>query len=526
MKRFICSVLAILMCLSLLSVGASASFKASASAQNLEVNGTAVTCEKYNIDGSNYFKLRDIAKLLSGTKSQFEVGWDNASQTISITTGSAYTAVGGELEVRGDLSKQTKVSNQALLIDGAKVSSLSVYNIGGNNFFKLRDLGDALGFTVDFDAASNTAIVESADTLSAVSMNEAYGLPKHFTPYAKPKNNQEHIQNLIYAFINGNWAFSETLPDGCEWIYPSCKALCKENNEVFGIFANQKIVPYCKGGNYGFATYGAKMPLTAKEITSQVQTAYAKAAEISQNMRESKKITEKSTQAEIAKVYYDYLLKYGVSVGGGNTDPAKALLYDSAYSVLIGKKADCGGRAAATSLLLRMERIPSTCIFVGTYINGKYDAGHVFTYAILDGKKQGVDWGNKIGIFDYSSGKVSGGKATFIAESNDFSYAEAALGIVEKSKFDPILLRWQEIKRDEKAITYRVWLDGNSAVDTQALYYLWYGMENNCITGDPMPWGARFSNGALERTVSIATIQKNNIPECFSLIPADGFTPK
>ena len=152
MKRFICSVLAILMCLSLLSVGASASFKASASAQNLEVNGTAVTCEKYNIDGSNYFKLRDIAKLLSGTKSQFEVGWDNASQTISITTGSAYTAVGGELEVRGDLSKQTKVSNQALLIDGAKVSSLSVYNIGGNNFFKLRDLGDILGFKVDWSA--------------------------------------------------------------------------------------------------------------------------------------------------------------------------------------------------------------------------------------------------------------------------------------------------------------------------------------------------------------------------------------
>ena len=35
------------------------------------------------------------------------------------------------------------------------------YNIDGSNYFKLRDLGNALGFTVDYDADSNTAIVLS-----------------------------------------------------------------------------------------------------------------------------------------------------------------------------------------------------------------------------------------------------------------------------------------------------------------------------------------------------------------------------
>lgn len=40
-------------------------------------------------------------------------------------------------------------------------SNLSVYNIGGSNFFQLRELGTALGFTVDYDAATNTAIVLS-----------------------------------------------------------------------------------------------------------------------------------------------------------------------------------------------------------------------------------------------------------------------------------------------------------------------------------------------------------------------------
>lgn len=47
------------------------------------------------------------------------------------------------------------------MIDGKAVDGLSIYNIGGNNYFKLRDLGDALGFTVDYDADSNTAIVLS-----------------------------------------------------------------------------------------------------------------------------------------------------------------------------------------------------------------------------------------------------------------------------------------------------------------------------------------------------------------------------
>ena len=33
--------------------------------------------------------------------------------------------------------------------------------IGGNNFFKLRDLGTALNFDVDYDGATSTMIVKS-----------------------------------------------------------------------------------------------------------------------------------------------------------------------------------------------------------------------------------------------------------------------------------------------------------------------------------------------------------------------------
>ena len=133
------------------------------SPQKLSVDGKNVDCEKYNIDGRNYFKLRDLAQLLSGTGSQFGVGYDAATATVTVTSGAAYTPNGTELKAGVDNSSTAQPSRQTILIDGEKRGGLTVYNIGGSNFFQLRELGSALGFEVDYDAASNTAIVRSAE---------------------------------------------------------------------------------------------------------------------------------------------------------------------------------------------------------------------------------------------------------------------------------------------------------------------------------------------------------------------------
>ena len=44
--------------------------------QSLKVNGEAADCEKYNVNDNNFFKLRDLAMLLNGTTSQFNVDFD------------------------------------------------------------------------------------------------------------------------------------------------------------------------------------------------------------------------------------------------------------------------------------------------------------------------------------------------------------------------------------------------------------------------------------------------------------------
>lgn len=137
------------------------------SPQNLSVDGTDTDCDKYNIDGSNYFKLRDLAYLLRESGSRFSVSFDTERNAVAVVSGKDYVPAGGELERGEDLSKTAVVSKQTVLINGETVEGLSVYNIGGNNYFKLRDLGSALGFTVDFDADSNTAVVLSKGSTAA-----------------------------------------------------------------------------------------------------------------------------------------------------------------------------------------------------------------------------------------------------------------------------------------------------------------------------------------------------------------------
>ena len=163
-KKLLSLALALVLLTALLPTAALAGVSAVCSPQNLTVTGRTVACEKYNIDGSNYFKLRDLAKLLDGTASQFDVGWDEANKLVSITTSHAYTTPNGqELAVGADNSASAQVSAQTILINGAVRTDLTVYNIGGSNFFKLREMGDALGFNVDYNADTNTAIVASTD---------------------------------------------------------------------------------------------------------------------------------------------------------------------------------------------------------------------------------------------------------------------------------------------------------------------------------------------------------------------------
>ncbi|MDQ6420471.1 WG repeat-containing protein [Paenibacillus sp. LHD-117] len=115
------------------------------------VDGMKVAFEAYNINGNNYFKLRDLAKALQNTNKPFEIEYNKSEKTIKLTTNMKYTEVGGELKTTGATANKIGTATSSMvLLDGEKLEMVA-YNIGGNNYFKLRDLGEALNFGVTYD---------------------------------------------------------------------------------------------------------------------------------------------------------------------------------------------------------------------------------------------------------------------------------------------------------------------------------------------------------------------------------------
>lgn len=115
------------------------------------VNGVAQEIYPYNIEGSNYFKLRDMAAVLAATDKAFAVEWDESKGAINLNTTKGYAL--GETDLQfpaGALEMQAEPSQVALYCDGEKLD-IGAYNINGNNYFKLRDICETVGFTVAWD---------------------------------------------------------------------------------------------------------------------------------------------------------------------------------------------------------------------------------------------------------------------------------------------------------------------------------------------------------------------------------------
>ena len=52
------------------------------------------------------------------------------------------------------------LSNQPIYVDGQRVP-MTAYSIGGNNYVRLRDIGQAMDFAVDYDASTNSVRITS-----------------------------------------------------------------------------------------------------------------------------------------------------------------------------------------------------------------------------------------------------------------------------------------------------------------------------------------------------------------------------
>ena len=173
----------------------STSVKIQPSTHVVTVDGERVDPQGYNINGYNFYKLRDIAYILNGTDSQFNVTWDGVNNRIVLTDDAAYQEVGGEMASSASAEiKNVSESDSTIVLDG-KTLSLTGYRINGNNYYKIRDVGSALGFSVDFDPETEIVLIGSANA----GQDDTQDDPKDETPITNAAS---------YTFNGSGWGHS------------------------------------------------------------------------------------------------------------------------------------------------------------------------------------------------------------------------------------------------------------------------------------------------------------------------------
>jgi hypothetical protein len=144
------------------SVEPAVSVTASRSPATLAVDGNLVACEAYNIGGYNYFRIRDLAKALSGTEKQFDVTWDAANQAINLTPDAPYTEAGEEPASESLASEEAAVPLPFAVYHEGSPTELNAYIIGDSSYFRLRDIAQVFDFGVAWDEATRSISIDTA----------------------------------------------------------------------------------------------------------------------------------------------------------------------------------------------------------------------------------------------------------------------------------------------------------------------------------------------------------------------------
>ena len=126
----------------------------------VKINGKEISFDAYNINGNNYFKLRDLAYCLNSTNKKFSVDWDNTLKAVNMKTGSSYKTNGTEMAAKGTANVKASITNSNLFYNKIQIYPLT-YLINNSNYVKLQDLAKALNMSVKYDNASKVISIDT-----------------------------------------------------------------------------------------------------------------------------------------------------------------------------------------------------------------------------------------------------------------------------------------------------------------------------------------------------------------------------
>lgn len=201
--------------------------KATARPANAKVviDGKEVAFAAYNIDGNNYFKLRDLAAALDGTDAEFDVVYDTELKAIKLTkkssaTPDVYTGDGKiDATIASGAKEATLSTRRIILPTGAWMDAtdakMTGYNIDGFTYFKLREVADVIIFQVDWDKEAKVITITTSDDLGDDEVIRTTATEFKFELAAEE---ERIVENLIFnedVTVSGD--FGTIIFENCEF---------------------------------------------------------------------------------------------------------------------------------------------------------------------------------------------------------------------------------------------------------------------------------------------------------------------
>lgn len=180
---------------------ASGPVSATRTSAQIYLNDSSVSLTGYEIGGSNYFKLRDLAYALKDTTSCFDLAWNAGANRVEVYTQRPYA---GEKEESGfswqNRAVQAVPASAELTVDGRTVA-VTAYEIGGNNYYKLRDMGEILSFSAQWLEESGSICLYTLDGHTRLTTEGTAGSTRQMS--ASASTSRWSHTNLSYLYDGG-----------------------------------------------------------------------------------------------------------------------------------------------------------------------------------------------------------------------------------------------------------------------------------------------------------------------------------
>lgn len=182
MRKIIAGVLivALMLAFSAVAFASNGEKTATPSQTKFIMDGKEVTFDMaYNIENSNYIQLRSVAQTLSGTKSQFNVYWDDALMQAVIETGVPYTGVKPTTTVKADLMNNPPVEQVKSAIAGvdgiSDIESVTENHDPNGNLGKQGGYTGCLYFRYSLVDQSQLYVADGEDASSSIDIGTDAG---------------------------------------------------------------------------------------------------------------------------------------------------------------------------------------------------------------------------------------------------------------------------------------------------------------------------------------------------------------